>query len=108
MAATGEAAAMAYIAPPLRDALMAGLPRYAECVLADHDEVPERERVPRPDPRNQPAVERMQAGVRMAYWHGGIHKVHSQWCNGEFASAARWRASGRRCRRGSSGRRTTT
>jgi len=57
MAATGEAAAMAYIAPPLRDALRAGLRRYAECVLTDLDEVPERARVPEPDPRNQPAVE---------------------------------------------------
>jgi len=47
--------------------------------------VPEQERVPGPDPRNQPAVERMQAGVRMAYWHGGIHKVHSQRCDGELA-----------------------
>jgi len=77
MAAGGEAAAMVYIAPFLRVALRAGLRRYAECVLADHDEVPEREWVPGPDPRNQPAVERMQAGVRMAYWHGGIHEVHS-------------------------------
>jgi len=48
---------MAYIAPPLRDALRAGLRRYAECVLTDLDEVPERARVPEPDPRNQPAVE---------------------------------------------------
>jgi len=85
MAATGEAAAMAYIAPPSRDALRAGLRRYAECALADHDEVPERERVPGSDPRNQPVVERMQAGVHMAYWHGGIHEVHSQRCDGELA-----------------------
>jgi len=85
MAATGKAAAMAYLAPPLRDALRAGLRRYAEGVLADHDEVPEQAQVPGPDPRNQPAIERMQAGVRMAYWHGGIHEVHSQRCDGELA-----------------------
>ena len=85
MAATGKAAAMAYIAPPLRDALRAGLRRYAEGVLADHDDVPEQAQVPGPDPRNQPAVERMQAGVRMAYWHGGIHEVHSQLCDSELA-----------------------
>jgi len=85
MAATGEAAAMAYITPPLRDALRSRLRRYAEGVLTDHDEVPEQARVPGPDPWNQPAVERMQAGVRMAYWHGGIHEVHSQRCDGELA-----------------------
>jgi len=76
---------MASIAPPLRDALRAGLRRYAEGVLAVHDEAPEQAQVPGPDPRNQPAVERMQAGVRMAFWHGGIHKVHSQRCDGELA-----------------------
>jgi len=59
MAASGEAAAMAYKAPPLRDALRAGLRRYATGVLADQDEVPKQVQVPRPDPRNQPAVERV-------------------------------------------------
>jgi len=27
----------------------------------------------------------MRAGVRMAYWHGGIYEVHSQRCDGELA-----------------------
>jgi len=76
---------MAYIAPLLRDALRAGLRRYAEGVLAEHHEVPEQAQVPGPDPRNQPAAERMQAGVRMAYWHCGIHEVRSQRCDGELA-----------------------
>jgi len=76
---------MAYIAPFLRDALKSGLRRYAESVLADHDGMPEQTQVPGPDPRNQPAVDRMWAGVRMAYWHGGIYEVHSQRCDGDLA-----------------------
>jgi len=40
---------MAYIAPPLRDALKSGLMRYAESVLADHDGMPEQAQVPGPD-----------------------------------------------------------
>jgi len=84
IAAGGEAAAMAYIAPPLRNALRAGLRRYSEDVLADYDELPEQRQVPGPDPGNQPAVECMRDGVRMAYWHGGIHEVHSQRCDGEL------------------------
>jgi len=76
---------MAYIEPPLQDALMSGLRRYAESVLADHDGMPEQAQVPGPDPRNQPAVDRMRASVRMAYWHGGIYEVHSQRCDGELA-----------------------
>ena len=79
---------MAYIAPPLRDALKSGLRRYAESVLADHDGMPEQAQVPGPDPRNQPAVDRMRAGVRMAYWHGGIYEVHSQRCDGEIGRAS--------------------
>jgi len=58
---------MAYIAPPLRDGLKSGLRRYAESVLADHDGMPKQAQVPGPDPRNQPAVDRMRAGVRMEY-----------------------------------------
>ena len=58
---------MAYIAPPSRDALKTGLRRYEEGVLVDHDRVPEQAQVPEPDPRNQPAVDRMRAGVHMAY-----------------------------------------
>jgi len=85
MAGVGEAAAIAYIAPPLRDALNTGLKRYAEGVLADHDGVPEQAQVPGPDLRNQPVVVRMRAGVRMAYWHGGIYEVHSQRCDGKLA-----------------------
>jgi len=53
--------------------------------LADHEEVPEQAQVPGPDLRNQPAVKRMRAGVRMAYWHGGIYEMHSQRCDGELA-----------------------
>jgi len=68
---------MVYIAPPFRDALKTGLRRYADVVFADHDGVPEQAQVPGPDPWNQPVVDRMQAGVRMAYWRGGIHEVHS-------------------------------
>jgi len=85
MAGVGEAAAMAYIAPPLRDALKTGLRRYAESVLADLDGVPEQAQVPGPDPRNQPVVDRIRDGVRMAYWHGGIYEVHSPRCDGELA-----------------------
>jgi len=85
MAGVGEAAAMAYIAPPLRDALKSGLRRYAESVLADHDGMPEQAQVPEPDPRNQPVVDRRRAGVRMASWHGGIYEVHSQRCDGKLA-----------------------
>ena len=85
MAAAGEADAKAYVAPLLRDALNAGLRRYAERVLADHDEVPEQAQVPRPDPQNEPAVKVMRAGVRMAYWHGGICELHTQWCDGKLA-----------------------
>jgi len=85
MTVAGAAAAMAYIAPPLRDALKTGLRRYADGVLADQDGVPEEAQVPGPDPRNQPAVDRMRAAVRMAYWHGGIYEVHSQRCDGELA-----------------------
>jgi len=76
---------MAHIAFPLRDALKTGLRRYAEGVLADHDGVSEQAQVPGPDPRNQPAVDRMRAGARMAYWHGGIGEVHSQRCDSELA-----------------------
>jgi len=76
---------MAYIAPPLRDAFKSGLRRYAESVLADYDGMPEQAQVPGPDPRNQPVIDRMRAGVRMAYWHGGIYEVHSQRCDGELA-----------------------
>jgi len=76
---------MAYIAPPLRDALKTGLRRYAEGVLAEHDGVLEQAHVPGPESRNQPAVDRMRAGVRVAYWHGGIYEVHSQRCDGELA-----------------------
>jgi len=76
---------MAYIAPLLRAALKTGLRRYAEGVLADHDGVPLQAQVPVRDPRNQPAVDRMRAGVRTAYWHGGIYEVHSQRCDGELA-----------------------
>jgi len=43
---------MAYIAPPLRDALKVGLRRYAVGVLADHDEVPAQAQVPGSDARN--------------------------------------------------------
>jgi len=78
MAGAVEAAAVAYIAPPSRDALKTGLRRYSEGVLADHDQVPEQAQVPGPDPRNQPVVDRMRAGVRMACWHGGVYEVHSQ------------------------------
>jgi len=85
MAGVGEAAAMAYIAPPLRDALKSGLRRYAESVLADHDGMLEQAQVPGPDARNQPVVDRMRAGVPTAYWHGGIYEVHSQRCDGELA-----------------------
>ena len=85
MAGAGEAAAMAYIAPLLRAALKTGLRRYAEGVLADHDGVPLQAQVPVRDPRNQPAVDRMRAGVRTAYWLGGIYEVHSQRCDGEVA-----------------------
>ena len=46
MAGAGRSAAMAYIAPPLRDALKTGLWRYAEGVLADHDGVLEQAQVP--------------------------------------------------------------
>jgi len=52
MAGSGEAAAMAYIAPPFRDALKTGLRRYAEGVLPNHDGVPEQAQVPGTDPRN--------------------------------------------------------
>jgi len=76
---------MPYIAPPLRDALTTGLRRYAEGVLADNDGVPEQAHVPGPDPRNQPTVDRVRAGVRMVYGHGGISAVHSQRCDGELA-----------------------
>jgi len=76
---------MAYIAPPSRDALKTGLRRYAESVLADHDGIPEQAQVPGPDPRNKAVVDRMRAGVRVAYWHGGIYEVHSQRCDGELA-----------------------
>jgi len=85
MAGAVEAAAVAYIAPPSRDALKTGLRRYSEGVLADHDQVPEQAQVPGPDPRNQPVVDRMRAGVRMACWHGGVYEVHSQRCDGELA-----------------------
>jgi len=85
MAGVGEAAAMAHIAPPLRDALKLGLSRYAESVLADRDGMPEQAQVPGPDPRNQPVVDRMRAGVHVAYWHVGIYEVHSQRCDGELA-----------------------
>ena len=76
---------MAYIAPSVRHAVRTGLRRYAEGVLVDRDEVPEQAQVPGTDARNQPAVDRMRAGVRMAYWHGGIHEVQSQRCDGELA-----------------------
>jgi len=85
MAGAGEAAAMAYIAPPFRDALKTGLRRYAEGVLADHDGVPEQAQVLGPDPQSRPSVDRMRAGERMTYWHGGIYEVHSQRCDGELA-----------------------
>jgi len=85
MAAAGEAEAKANIAPPLRDASNAGLRRCAERILADQEELPEQAQVPRPDPRNQRAVKRMRAGVRMAYWHGGIYEMHTQWCDRELA-----------------------
>ena len=85
MANVGEAAAMAHIAPSLRDALKSGLRQYAESVLADRDGMPEQAQVPGTDPRNQPVVDRMRAGVRMAYWHGGIYEVHSKRCDGELA-----------------------
>jgi len=85
MAGVGEAATMAYIAPLLRDVLKTGLRRYAEGVLAGHDGVPEQAQVLGPDPRSQPVVHRMRAGVRMAYWDGGIYEVHSQRCDGELA-----------------------
>ena len=84
MAKVGEAAAMAHIAPSLRDALKSGLRQYAESVLADHDGMPEQAQVPGPDPRNEPVVDRMRAVVRMAYQHGGIYEVHSQRCDGEL------------------------
>jgi len=76
---------MSYIAPSLREAVRTGLRRYAEGVLVDRDGVPEQVQVPGTDPRNQPAVDRMRAGVGMAYWHGGIYEVQSQRCDGEFA-----------------------
>ena len=85
MAGAGEAAAIAYIAPPLRDALKVGLRRYAVGDLADHDEVPAQAQVPGSDARNQPAVDRIPAVVRMAYWNGGIYDVHSQRCDGKLA-----------------------
>jgi len=76
---------MAYIAPLLMYAVKTGLRRYAEDVMADHDGVPEQTQVPGPDPRNQLAVDRMRAGLRMAFWHDGIPEVHSLRCNGELA-----------------------
>jgi len=75
---------------PLRDALKTGSRRYADGVLANHDGVPENEQVPAPDARNQPAVDRMRASVRMAYWHGGVCDVNSQWCDGELAVRFSW------------------
>jgi len=53
-------------------------------MFADHDEVPAQSKVPGPGPQNEPAGERMQDGVRMADWHGGIHEVHSERCDGEL------------------------
>jgi len=85
MAGAVEAAAMAYIARPLRAALKTGLSRYAEGVLPDYDGVPGQAQVPGPDPRNQAAVDSIRAGIRMAYWHGGIYEVHSQRSDGELA-----------------------
>jgi len=76
---------MTYIAPPLRDALKTGLKRFPEGVVADQDRVPQHVQVPNPDPRSQPPVDRMRAGVRIAYWHGGIYEVLTQQCDGEMA-----------------------
>jgi len=69
----------------LRDVLKTGLRPHAESVLVEHDGVPEKAQVPGPDPRNQPAVDRMQAGARLAYRHSVSDEVHSQRCDGESA-----------------------
>jgi len=71
------------------------LRQYTEGVFADPDRGPEQAQAPGPDQRNQPAVDRLRAGVRMAYCHGVIYEVHSQRCDGELTVYGRAHCWGR-------------